>query len=49
MAHTVLSVRLREICKVLLTHKGKRDIDFIISSCVDVMKQQTCINLFNKL
>ena len=48
MAHTVLSARLREICEALLTHKGQREIDFIMGSPVDVMKLQTCMNLFNK-
>ena len=48
-AHPVLSARLREICEVLLTHKGKKDIDFIMGSRVDVMKLQTCMNLFNKV
>ena len=48
-SHPVLSARLREICEVLLTHKGKKDIDFIMGSRVDVMKLQTCMNLFNKV
>lgn len=48
-AHPVLSARLREICEALLTHKGKRDIDFIMGSRVDVLKLQTCMNLFNKV
>ena len=48
-AHPILSARLREICEALLTHKGKREIDFIMGSRVDVMKLQTCMNLFNKV
>ena len=48
-AHPVLGPRLREICEVLLTHKGKREIDFIMGSRVDVMKLQTCMNMFNKV
>ena len=48
-SHPVLSARLREICEALLTHKGKKDIDFIMGSRVDVMKLQTCMNLFNKV
>ena len=48
-AHPILGVRLREICKALLTHKDKRDIDFIMGSRVDVRKLQTCMNLFNKV
>ena len=47
-AHPILGPRLREICEVLLTHKGK-DIDYIMKSRVDVMKLQTCMNLFNKV
>ena len=48
-AHPVLGPRLREICEALLTHKGKREIDFIMGSRVDVMKLQTCMNMFNKV
>lgn len=48
-AHPILSARLREICEALLTHKGNRDIDFIMGSRVDVMKLQTSMNLFNKV
>ena len=47
-AHPILGPRLREICEVLLTHKGK-NIDYIMKSRVDVMKLQTCMNLFNKV
>ena len=47
-AHPILGPRLREICEVLLTHKGK-NIDYIMKSRVDVMKLQTCKNLFNKV
>lgn len=48
-AHPILGPRLREICEALLTHKGKREIDFIMGSRVDVMKLQTCMNMFNKV
>jgi len=48
-AHPVLGPRLREISEALLAHKGKRDIDFIMGSRVDVLKLQTCMNLFNKV
>ena len=48
-AHPILGPRLREISEALLTHKGKRDIDFIMGSRVDVLKLQTCMNLFNKV
>lgn len=48
-AHPVLGPRLREISEALLAHKGKRDIDFIMASRVDVLKLQTCMNLFNKV
>lgn len=48
-AHPVLGARLREICEALLTHKGKRDIDFIMNSRIDVLKLQTSMNLFNKV
>jgi uncharacterized protein (DUF1810 family) len=48
-AHPILGPRLREISEALLTHKGKRDIDLIMGSRVDVLKLQTCMNLFNKV
>lgn len=49
LAHPLLGARLREICEVLLAHKGKRDIDFIMGSRIDVLKLQTSMNLFNKV
>ena len=48
-AHPVLGPRLREISEALLTHRGKREIDFIMGGHVDVLKLQTCMNLFNKV
>ena len=48
-AHPVLGPRLREISEALLAHKGKRSIDFIMGSRIDVLKLQTCMNLFNKV
>lgn len=48
-AHPILGLRLREISETLLAHKGKRDIDLIMGSRVDVLKLQTCMNLFNKV
>ena len=48
-AHPILGPRLREISEALLAHKGKRDIDLIMGSRVDVLKLQTCMNLFNKV
>jgi len=49
LAHPVLGARLREISEVLLTHEGKRDIDAIMGSSIDVLKLQTCMNLFNRV
>ena len=49
LAHPVLGARLREISEALLTHKGKRDIDVIMGSHIDVVKLQSCMNLFNKV
>ena len=48
-AHPVLGARLREISEALLTHKGKKDIDQIMGSRIDVIKLQTCMNLFNRI
>ena len=48
-AHPILGARLRETCEALLTHKDIRDIDFIMGSRIDVLKLQTCMNLFNKV
>lgn len=49
LAHPVLGSRLREISEALLTHEGKRDIDSIMGSSIDVLKLQTCMNLFNRV
>ena len=49
LAHPILGARLREISNALLAHAGKREIDTIMGSRVDVMKLQTCMNLFNKV
>ena len=34
---------------ILLIHEGKRDIDAIMGSSIDVLKLQTCMNLFNRV
>lgn len=47
LSHPVLGARLREICEALLEHQGKRDIDDIMGSGIDVLKLQTSMNLFN--
>lgn len=49
LAHPVLGARLREISEALLAHEGKRDIDAIMGSSIDVLKLQTCMNLFNRV
>ena len=49
LAHPVLGERLREISEALLIHEGKRDIDSIMGSSIDVLKLQTCMNLFNRV
>lgn len=47
--HPILGKRLRECCETLLLHKGKKDIDGIMGSDIDVLKLQTSMNLFNKV
>ena len=49
LAHPILGARLREISEALLTHQGKRNIDTIMGSQINVMKLQTCMNLFNRI
>lgn len=49
LAHPILGQRLRDICEVLLMHEGKRDIDYIMGSSIDVLKLQTSMNLFNRI
>lgn len=49
MEHPILAARFREICQTLLTHAGKRTIDQIMGSNIDVLKLQTSMNLFNKV
>ena len=45
----MLGARLREISEALLVHKGRRDIDAIMGSSIDVLKLQTCMNLFDRV
>lgn len=49
LSHPILGKRLRDICEVLLRHEGKRDIDLIMGSGIDVLKLQTSMNLFNRI
>ncbi len=49
LAHPILETRFREICEVLLTHAGKRPIDYIMGSHTDVLKLQTSMKLFDKV
>ena len=49
LAHPILGTRLREISEALLAHEGKRSIDSIMGSNIDVLKLQTCMNLFNRV
>ncbi len=49
LAHPILVERLRTICRALLTHAGKRDIEQIMGSHIDVIKLQSSMNLFNKV
>ena len=49
LAHPVLGERLREISEALLIHEGEKDIDSIMGSNIDVLKLQTCMNLFNRV
>lgn len=49
LEHPVLGQRLRDICEALLEHAGKRDIDTIMGSGIDVLKLQTSMNLFNHI
>ena len=49
LEHTILGERLRTICRALLTHAGKRDIEHIMGSHIDVIKLQSSMNLFNKV
>ncbi len=48
IAHPLLGERLRECCRALLQHKGK-DIADIMGSHIDVLKLQSCMNLFNRV
>ena len=49
LAHPILGERLRTISRALLTHSGKRDIEQIMGSHIDVIKLQSSMNLFNKV
>lgn len=49
LAHPILGERLRTICRALLTHSRKRDIEQIMGSHIDVIKLQSSMNLFNKV
>ena len=41
--------RIREMCEALLAHEGKASIEQIMGSDIDVLKLQTCMNLFNRI
>ena len=47
--HPILGARLREMCEALLAHEGKASIEQIMGSDIDVLKLQTCMNLFNRI
>lgn len=49
LEHPVLGQRLREITNAVLSHAGKKDIDYIMGSDIDVLKLRSCMNLFNKV
>ena len=49
LEHPILSERLRTICRAILTHADKRDIEHIMGSQIDVIKLQSSMNLFNKV
>lgn len=49
LAHPTLGERLRTICAALLEHSGKKDIDAIMGSHIDVIKLQSSMNLFNRV
>jgi uncharacterized protein (DUF1810 family) len=49
LAHPVLGQRLREITNAVLSHAGNKDINYIMGSDIDVLKLQSCMNLFNKV
>lgn len=47
--HPILGLRLREITKALLVHKGCRTIYQLMGSRIDVRKLKTSIMLFDKV
>lgn len=47
--HPVLGLRLREITKALLVHKGYRTIHQLMGSEIDVLKLKTSMLLFDKV
>lgn len=47
--HPVLGLRLREITKALLVHKGHRTIHQLMGSRIDVRKLKTSMMLFDKV
>lgn len=49
LAHPVLGARLREISEALLAHVGKRSIQAIMGSSIDVLKLKTSMSLFNRV
>ena len=49
LAHPVLGARLREISEALLAYAGKRSIQAIMGSSIDVLKLKTSMSLFNRV
>lgn len=49
LAHPILGTRLREITKVLLTHKGRKTAREIMGSNIDTLKLKTSMELFDEV
>lgn len=49
LAHPVLGVRLREITRALLAHRGHRTVRQLMGSDIDVLKLRSSMELFDRV
>ena len=47
LEHPLLGTRLRECCRLLMSHIGKKAVEDIMGSRIDVLKLKTSMKLFD--
>lgn len=49
LEHPLLGVRLRECCRLLMSHTGKKAVEELMGSRIDVLKLKTSMILFDRV